>query len=91
MIPLIPVTIAVVVSAATALYLEKRKRSAVEGVKPSAPAQGEGQVLSVISGLKQKAAARNSELEQIRQQLAEHSRLLQAHEAELKKQDQSLP
>ncbi len=91
MIPLIPVTIAAVVSTATAIYLDKRKREAVKGLDHSSEEQEPGQVLSVISKLKQKAAARNSELEQIKRQLAEHSKLLQAHEELLKRQEKSLP
>lgn len=90
MIPLIPVTIAAVVSTATALYLEKRKREAIDGLGREEE-QKEGQVLSVISKLKQKAADRNSELEQIKRQLAEHNRLLQEHEAQLKRKGKSLP
>lgn len=91
MIPLIPVTIAAVVSTATAIYLDKRKREAMDDVERSGEEQETGQVLSIISKLKQKAATRNSELEQIKQQLAEHSKLLKEHEAQLKSKDRSLP
>lgn len=92
MIPLIPVTIAAIASTAAAIYLDKRKREAIDALDEAdnSPREG-GQVLSVISRLKQKAAARNSELEQIKRQLKQHSELLQAHEAQLKKREKSLP
>ncbi len=77
MIPLIPVTIAAVVSTATVFYVNKKKREAVDELDSSGEEQAEGsEVISIISRLKQKATARSNELEAIKAQLEEHSKVL---------------
>jgi hypothetical protein len=91
MIPLLPIALLTVVSTATAtataIYLNEKKRRAIEGLDEEEMGSGGGE--TIAAKIKKKAKERHSDIEQLKTQLQEHGKILKDHANQLRNQSSS--